>query len=77
MLEAIISALIGYLTSVWTCARMVFSVLDVPLMTNCIQLLAVVLLIGIVDNLPNLFKRKKKKPKEEDEYEYIRVRKTS
>ena len=67
MLEAIISALFSYITSVWTCARLVFSALDVPLMTNCVQLLAVVCLIGIVDNLPNWFGRERKKKKQGDE----------
>ena len=74
MLETIISALFSYLSSVWTMTRVLFSTLDVPLMTNCLQLLGVVILIGIIDNLPNLFNRKKKKD-DEDEFEYIRVRK--
>ena len=74
MLETIISALFSYLSSVWTMTRVLFSTLDVPLMTNCLQLLGVVILIGIIDNLPNLFNRKKKKD-DEDEYEYIRIRK--
>lgn len=63
-------------------ARIIFSTLDYGLMINCLQVLGVVVLIGIIDNLPQIFSqmfsRKKKKPDDEDdddEYEYIRVRK--
>ena len=76
MLETIISALFSYLSSVWTMTRVLFSTLDVPLMTNCLQLLGVVILIGIIDNLPSIFNRKKKKD-DDDEYEWVRVRKQS
>lgn len=75
MLETIISALFSYLSSVWTMTRVLFSTLDVPLMTNCLQLLGVVILIGIIDNLPEIFSRRRKKLNDDDdEYEYIRVR---
>ena len=45
---------------------MIFSTLDTTLMVNCIELLAVVFMIGVIDSLPDVFKRKRKK-KEEDE----------
>ena len=56
---------------------MIFSALDMTLMKNCLSLLAVVFMIGIIDNLPQLFKfkRKKKKPKDDDdEYEWVQVK---
>jgi len=57
---------------------MIFSALDMTLMKNCLSLLAIVFVIGVIDNLPNFFRRaerKKKKPKDDDEYEWIRVKK--
>ena len=74
MLDALVSALFSYLSSVWTMARIIFSTFDYELMINCLQVLGVVALIGIIDNLPEIFSRRKKKPDDEDEYEYIRIR---
>ena len=75
VLTSIVAALVNYLTSIWTVARMVFSILDTDLMINCIQLLTVVFIIGFIDNLPNMFKRKvKKREIIPDEEEWVLVR---
>ena len=47
VLTSIVVALTSYLPSIWTVARMVFSILDTDLMINCVQLLSVVFLIGL------------------------------
>ena len=80
IITTILSALYGYLTSVWGVARMVFGTLDAQLMSNCLSLLAVIFLISIIDSLPERLsqigrKKSKVKDDDEDEYEYIRVRK--
>ena len=77
VLTSIVAALANYLTSIWTVARMVFSILDTDLMINCIQLLSVCFLIGFIDNLPNMFKRKEKKRipiLDEDREEWVLVK---
>ena len=75
VLTSIVAALANYLTSIWTVARMVFSILDTDLMINCIQLLSVCFLIGFIDNLPNMFKRKEKRiPAPEEAEEWVLVR---
>ena len=60
MLNTLISILAGWLSSVWTMSRMLFSGLNTDTMISCAQLLAVVFIIGVVDNLPNFFKRRPK-----------------
>jgi len=57
---------------------MIFSALDMTLMKNCLSLLAVVFVIGVIDNLPNFFKRserKKRRKDDDDEYEWVRRKK--
>lgn len=74
IITAILGALYSWITSVWSCARMVFSVLDVPLMTNCLQLLAVVFLISLIDSLPDRLRKIGRKKKKDDDDEWIMVR---
>lgn len=60
MLSQLVSILAGWLTSVWTMSRLIFVGLNTDTMISCAQLLAVVFIIGVVDNLPNFFKRRPK-----------------
>ena len=59
MLNTILAAIWGYLTSLWGIARIAFSSLNTTLMTSCLEVLAVVFLISIIDGLPDLLKRRK------------------
>jgi len=59
---SVLGAIVNYLTSLWSVARMVFGVLPTELMQDCFGLLTVVFLIYIVDALPGMISRKKKDP---------------
>lgn len=52
VLGSIVSAIWGYLSSIWGVARIAFASLNLSLMTNLLELLAVVFLIYIIDGLP-------------------------
>ena len=67
----IITAIVAYLTSLWSVARMVFGVLPTQVMEDCFGILCVVFLIYVIDSLPSMISRKKK----EKDDEYILVRK--
>ena len=71
-MNPIVSAIISYLSSVWSTLRIAFGAFDSQTMINLAQILTVIFVIGVADNLGSLFNRtkeriKKKKPDDEDE----------
>jgi len=73
IVATILAHIIKYLTGIWTCARMIFDVLPVQTMQDCVGLLCVIFLIQIIDNAPNMLKRKKKKEDDDEEMEELKT----
>lgn len=63
MLNQLLSILVGWITSVWTLGRLVFSGLNGDSLTASLQLLGILFLIGVADNLPKFFGRVREKVK--------------